>query len=394
MGGIQPAEKSEYGGRPPGKIDASLNEKLSAVEWGKYKIGDLFYINPTKWYSLSNEEIISDSGKVPLISNQSVNNGVMGFSKLKALNKGNSITCSDTTIGAETMFYQQENFIGYSHVQHLVPKFFLFNRKIAAFIISMCKIVTLKKYDYGHKFNREAMEKTIIKLPVKNGEIDFDFMENFIAELEAQRIAELEAYLSVTGLKDTHLSAEEEQALACYSEVEFKQFDIIEVFDVKNTGNILSRDIVENSGRIPYLCASAENNAVSSYIKYDESLINEGNCVFIGGKTFVVSYQEKNFYSNDSHNLALYPRQCERNKLNQLYLATCVYKSLNHKYSWGNSISNAKIKKDKISLPVKDAKPDYSIMPTLISAIQKLVIKDVVAYSDKKLDATKQTISK
>lgn len=236
----------------------------------------------------------------------------------------------------------------------------------------------------------EKIKTKTIKLPQYNGKIDFDFMENFIAELEAQRYTELAAYLSATGLQDTHLSPEEEKALACYSEVEFKEFDVIEVFDVKNTGNILSRDIVENSGRIPYLCASAENNAVSSYIKYDESLINEGNCIFIGGKTFVVSYQEKNFYSNDSHNLALYPRQCERNKLNQLYLATCVYKSLSHKYSWGDSISKAKIKKDKILLPTKDAEPDYSTMPTLISAIQKLVIQDVVAYSKKKLATTKK----
>jgi len=44
------------------------------VEWGKYKLGDLFEINPTKYYKLSNQEIIAKNGKVPLISNSSTNN--------------------------------------------------------------------------------------------------------------------------------------------------------------------------------------------------------------------------------------------------------------------------------------------------------------------------------
>ena len=33
-------------------------------------------------------------------------------------------------------------------------------------------------------------------------------------------------------------------------------------------------------------------------------------------------------------------------------------------------------------------------MPILISAIQKLVIKDVVLYADKKIEATKKVINK
>ncbi len=229
-----------------------------------------------------------------------------------------------------------------------------------------------------------------IQLPTKDGKIDFDFMESFIAQLEAVHIAELEAYLSVTGLKDYILTEEEERALEIYPALNFKEYDILDIFSVKNTSNILSCDITKNSGSTPYLCASSENNSVSSYIKYDENYLEDGNCIFIGGKTFVVSYQEHNFYSNDSHNLALYlNNQDARTKLHQLYLATCVYKSLSHKYSWGDSVSKTKIKNDRISLPTKDGKPDFDIMLTFISAIQKLVIKDVVKYSEEKISATK-----
>lgn len=118
MGSLGAFEKPTIGGRTPGKIIASLDKKLQEVKWGEHKLGSLFDINPTKYYRLSNEEILLGNGDVPLVSNQSVDNGVMGFSQLKALNKGNSITCSDTTIGTETMFYQEKDFIGYSHIQH------------------------------------------------------------------------------------------------------------------------------------------------------------------------------------------------------------------------------------------------------------------------------------
>jgi hypothetical protein len=318
----------------------------------------------------------------------------MGFSKLNPLNKGNSITCSDTTLGTDTMFYQENDFIGYSHIQHFISNFKPFNKFIANFIISACKVPTSKQYDYGNKFNREAMNNTKIQLPIKNDTIDFDFMENFIAELEAERIAELEAYLSVTGLKDYTLTKEEQQALDDFEKLKFRKFNVIDIFDVKNTGNILSRDIVENSGKTPYLCASITNNAVSSYISYDEKYLDKGNCIFIGGKTFTVTYQEKDFYSNDSHNLALYLKKEEKNRSNYLYLATCINKSLKHKYSWGDSISNKKIQIDKIFLPVNNYQPYYDAMETFISAIQKLVIRDVILYADKKIAATKTIVNK
>lgn len=158
---------------------------FSTLKWGGVKLGCLFEINPTKYYRLSNEEIMLNGGTTPLVSNQSVDNGVMGFSSFKPLNKGNTITCSDTTVGADTMFYQSKDFIGYSHIQHFVPKFTPFNRAIATFIISSCRIATSnKKYDYGHKFNREEMKKTVIQLPIKNGKPDYDVMETFISAIQ------------------------------------------------------------------------------------------------------------------------------------------------------------------------------------------------------------------
>lgn len=325
------------------------------------------------------------------VTRTSANQGILrstGFVNLENINKAGT-----WSLGLLQMdfFYRTKDWYAGQFIRRIVSKINIPKRCIPFFTVlfnsQKAKLLSVLVRDVDETFRNLK-----VSLPVKHGKIDFDFMESLVAELESQLYIELDAYLSVTGLKDTRLSPGEEQAMANYGKVEFKMFAATEIFEIMNTGNILSREIVQDSGRIPYLCASAENNSVKSYIQYDESLINAGNCVFIGGKTFVVSYQGKAFFSNDSHNLALYPRECERNRLNLLYLAACVYKSLSHKYSWGYSISRAKIEKDKISLPVKDGKPDYSTMSILISAVQKLVIKDVVAYSDKKLAAAKNII--
>ena len=307
------------------------------------------------------------------------NNGQKGFinEDESFLNDGNTISFGQDTA---TMYYQEFPYFTGDKIKIVKSKDKRFNKKNAQFFLStMTK--SFSSFSWGaSSFSVKVIESQKITLPIKNGKPDFEFMDSFIAHIEAERMSKLNSYLVATGLKDYTLTAKEQKALIDFEQAEFKEFKVTDIFDVNNSKSILSRDIIADSGTTPYLCASADNNAVSTYIAYDKQHIDTGNCVFIGGKTFVVTYQEHDFYSNDSHNLILHLKDAEKSKSNQLYLATCVKKGLAHKYSWGDSISNRKIQKDIISLPVQDDKPDYAIMDTLISAIQKLVIKDVVIY--------------
>jgi len=291
-------------------------------------------------------------------------------------------------------FYRKKKWYAGQFVRKIIPKFEIPTNSIQ-FFTTVLNGLKKKLLSVLIRNVDKTFCDSIIYLPVKNGKIDFEFIENFVAELEIQRVIELEAYFNVTGLKNYELTEEENNILRDYNNIEFKSYNILDLFTVKNTKNILSRDITPNSGKTPYLCASSENNSISSYINYKKELIDEGNCIFIGGKTFVVTYQENNFYSNDSHNLSLYLKDEKyKNKYVQLYLTTCIQKSLAHKYSWGNSVSKAKIKNDNISLPIMNNKIMYDKMEIFISAIQKLVIKDVVKYADMKIETIKKVINK
>lgn len=329
--------------------------------------------------------MLVDGKEYDYITRTSFNQGVLqttGF-----VNEENINPPGSWSLGLLQMdfFYRSKPWYAGQFIRKITPKIKISDASILFFTTLLNKqkqkllSVLVRNVD-------KTFKETIIKLPITSTkEIDFDFMESFIAELSA--------YLSVSGLDNYVLTDKERQVLDEFEKLEWKEFNVVDIFNVKNTFNILSSDIIPNSGNTPYLCAGADKNSVSSYISYDTNYLDKGNCVFIGGKTFVVSYQENDFYSNDSHNLALYLKNKEKsNKLNQLYLAACINKSLKHKYSWGNSISNKKIQTDKVTLPVSNNKPNFEIMETFISVIQKLVIKDVVLYSDKKIEAAKKVI--
>ncbi|TAF74862.1 MAG: restriction endonuclease subunit S [Bacteroidetes bacterium] len=377
----------------PGKVASPFDKKLENVEWREFKLADLFDVSSSKnIYHASDIDRIFDEqidNSLPYVVRTTQNNGIRGYVVENEIyaNDGNTLSFAQDTF---SVFYQKKKYFTGNKVKVLKAKFEKKSEKVMQYLTA-CFQKSLNSFSWGIGSTVETIALTKIQLPTKNGNIDFEFMESFIAELEAERMAKLEAYLVANNLKDYTLTAEEEKVLKDFENVEWEEFNVIDVFNVKNTKNIMSRDIIENSGSVPYLCASAENNAVSSYISYNEEYLDKGNCVFIGGKTFVVSFQENDFYSNDSHNLVLYLKnEREKSKQTQIFLASCINKSLGHKYSWGDSISNRKIQTDKVSLPISippsgvRGLPDYALMQTFISAIQKLVVKDVVLYVDKK----------
>ncbi len=152
----------------------------------------------------------------------------------------------------------------------------------------------------------------------------------------------------------------------------------MDLFEVQNTHNILKTEVTYNSGNTPYVTAGVDNNSIASYINYDRNLIERGNSIMIGGKTTVITYQPRDFYSNDSHNLVLKLREMEPTENISLFIVSSLIRSLSHKYHWGDSISKAKITADTVMMPVDDnGDIDYTLMEHLINGIKKKVIASI-----------------
>lgn len=162
-------------------------KKIDVSGWGEFKVGELFDIKPTKAYKLNNAFLLDD-GNTPVLANSSYNNGIGGYSTLEATEKGNIITFSDT-VDANTIFYQEHEFIGYAHVQGMYPKDNYkqqWNSYCLKFFASVFReTALLKGYNYGNKFRRDNAMKMSILLPVTSaGTPDWDYMEQYMREME------------------------------------------------------------------------------------------------------------------------------------------------------------------------------------------------------------------
>jgi hypothetical protein len=124
-------------------------------------------------------------GNTPVVVNSSKNNGIGGRVNLAPTEKANTITFSDTTT-AESIFVQDEMFIGYSHVQGLYPyKDEWSKRSLMYFATLFRKNAIQMKFDYANKFNRSKASDMFVLLPVNNlDQVAFDFMEHYIKAVE------------------------------------------------------------------------------------------------------------------------------------------------------------------------------------------------------------------
>lgn len=167
--------------------------KIDISSWGEFKVSDLFDIHPTKHYndtngkSLANSKLFDVDGKNPVVVNSAFNNGIGGYSNKDCNEKGGIITFSDTTT-TDAIFYQENDFIGYSHIQGMYPKKYQDNwskYSMKFFEVSFHSRANTLGYNYVNKFTRDLANNMSIKLPIdNNGEPDWNYMESYMKHIE------------------------------------------------------------------------------------------------------------------------------------------------------------------------------------------------------------------
>lgn len=323
--------------------------------------------------------VFERNSSYPYFTRTVFNNGILGYVNYlddEHLIKGNSLAVG--MIGMQ-FFYMKHDFYAGQFTKTAFPKFDGFNEYIALWFISWLnkssqKYQSVLVRDFENTFN-----ETELIVPYRDDKVAVDYIEKLVRKLEKEHLQGLEAYLQKAGFEDCTLSTEEKKALHAIErgEKQMRKFTIVKEFKVSNSHNILKSDVVFDSGTTPYVTASEGNNSIVSYISYKPDMIEQGNSIMIGGKTLVITYQPRDFFSNDSHNLVLTINDEKgRNESAQLFMIAALYKTLGPKYSWGDSISKAKIQKDVVFLPVTmdGSSIDFTFMENYINAIKKQYI--------------------
>lgn len=76
------------------------------------------------------------------------------------------------------------------------------------------------------------------------------------------------------------------------------------------------------------------------------------------------------------------------------FLTTAIEKSIREKYSYEYKAYWSKVQDEYIMLPSQNGIPDYDCMATFISAVQKEIIKVVVLFANRKIEAAKEIVNK
>lgn len=362
-------------------MNASLNEKLRAVKWGEYKLGTLFDIENTLSF---NAEKLVDGTEYDYVTRTSMNQGILqttGF-----VNESNINASGTWSLGLLSMdfFYRRKPWYAGQFVRKIIPNISIPEKAVPFFstILNKQKPILLSVLVRSVD---EAFKNISIKLPeTADGKIDFDFMESFIAE----RVAELSAYLTVSGLDNYELSSEEENALKNYQFLKWDTYNLEKLFGKSTRGKRLKGDD-RIAGTLPFVTAGEASEGISAYIS-NEVEVFEKNTTTID---MFGSAKYRNYkYGADDHVAVVHTETVPMKA--SIFLTAAIHKAAHTgKFDYGHNFYAKDADALDIQLPTKDGKPDYDTMTVLISAVQKLVIKDVVLYADRKIEKAK-TITK
>ena len=384
MGSFSNLETTKHSKWKPGKVDTSLNEKLEKVEWGEFRIENVLEWQPQKEIDPLKLEELKDETEIiyPFYGQATSNNGIISYHQLtnKVLNNEDGKPTilihsnNQNIVFLETPFYLKDG-----HGATSVLQCDKLNRINQMFIIASIDKVIKSKYSYNNKATKIELKNTFISVPTKNGKIDFDFMESFISELKAEHIAKLEAYLVATGLNNYTLTAEEQQLLDNYENINWETYNLEKLFGKSTRGRrLISDDRV--SGNLPFVTAGETDEGISAFIENDVTVFSENTTTIdMFGSAKYRHYK----YGGDDHIAVVHTERLS--KFASIFVTTAIHKtSYNGQFHYGRNFYAKDADELNISLPVLNNQPNYALMDTLISAIQKLVIKDVVLYADKK----------
>ena len=343
--------------------------KLTDVEWGEFKIGNLFDVSNVKGRPAENY----NSGNTPYISSSGTNNAVISFVEAnKNIITNSGVITVDPIKGI--CFYHDYDFVGRgfsgASVNILINK--NLNKFSGQFICTVIQNTSMSKASYGYLFNGNRLRNGKILLPINSqGQPNWQFMEDYIKQEQKQQVQKIIDYYE---RKLVELAGD----VVGLDKVEWKTFRFTEVFQEIQRGKRLTK-ANQTDGPKPYISSTAENNGVDGFIGNDAGVREFENVLTLANSGSVGStfYQQFEFVASD-HVTALKSENAD--KYAYLFLSTVV-KRLEEKYSFNREINDTRIKREKIILPAdKQGNPDFQSMSDFVKKLELDKVQEVLEY--------------
>ena len=329
-------------------------KKIDTTSWRQCCMEELFDV--VKGRRLTKADRID--GDINYIGASIFDNGITAkIGNKEHIHPAGTITvcynCSD--IG--TTFYQEEPFWATDDVNVLYPKFQM-TSNIAHFL---CPIIHKagQKYTYEDKWTAEKMRKTIIFLPAKNEDPDWQYMEDYMRQIE------LRAQISISAFSDNNYSN------ISVNTAYWKEFKIGDLFPTINKPKVYhTREVVEDSYGIPYIVRSKFNNGIKCRIKPDGLVCSPKGVITFGAENAAFFYQKeewcggRDIYYIDTRNIKHYA--C-------MFLVACL-NQITEKYTYNFGLFPDLLKQESIKLPATPSgEPDWHYMEMYMRGVEAIV---------------------
>ena len=344
--------------------------KLTDREWGAFYIRDYFeFIRGNQ-----NNMAKCKAGYIPLISAKKVDNGYKDFiaPNNKSLFPKHILTLNnDGDGGVGIAYYQPVASALDTHVTALLPKIEL-SRHILLFV---ARSITHQrdKFSHGYSLNNDRLRAQRIMLPENSdGLPDWQFMEDFMKQIERDKIAAVLSYYN-NSLNNNSLRGGVERWTP--SENRWAAFAIQDICEIYSGVRLTKQDMQE--GKIPFIGASDSNNGITAFIANKNASLDKD----VLGVNYNGSVVE-NFYhpyeclfSDDVKRLKIKSKQA--GKYAYLFLKTMILKQKS-KYQYGYKFNATRMAKQKILLPVNaDNQPDWTNIERFM---QRIELEKIVCY--------------
>jgi len=342
--------------------------KLTDVEWGEFKVKDIFKVTNSKPYHKNNLKITKKG--IPYITRTSFNNGLEEIVENINVHKNPKNTIS---LGAENadFFYQSVEYIT-GNKMYIIQNDNI-SKNVGIFLVqSFRNSIKDCGFGYGKGLTGTRFKERIVMLPMDSqGQPNWQFMEDYIKQEQKQQAQKIIDYYE-------RKLVEQAGDVVGLDKVEWKTFRFTEVFQEIQRGKRLTK-ANQTDGPKPYISSTSENNGVDAFIgnetgvrKFEDvlTLANSGSV----GSTF---YQQFEFVASD-HVTALKSENAD--KYAYLFLSTVV-KRLEEKYSFNREINDTRIKREKVILPAdKEGNPNFQYMSDFVKKLELDKVQEVLEY--------------
>jgi hypothetical protein len=204
-----------------------------------------------------------------------------------------------------------------------------------------------------------------------------------------------------TGMKDYTLTDNEEAALGSLETVTWGAFKIEDVLIWQNNIselNPLHLDslTVSDEKKYPFYGQATTNNGIIEYRHLKDDVLNNKSgkpTILIHSNNQNTVYVDTPFYLKDGHGATSVLQSENLDKFTAQFLMSSIKKVIFQKYTYNSKATKIELKGTYINLPVKsDGTPNYDYMRTLITAMQKIVIKNLANYLNKEIEKPGETL--